>query len=356
MTSSTTENLKTNLDWALHFASLGWRVHPLHHIKANGQCSCGKDAKKHKAGKHPRLAKGWQKKSTTDSVEIHHWWSKWPDANIGIVAGVGSKLVVIDVDDESALQTAFDSYAGLEDYFKTYTVKSGNGYHFYFQTTESIRKKIGTSALGKGIDVIGELAYVVAPPSNHVNGNYYEYIGGEIQPLPKMLYDLITNEPKREDAFHGDIPEGRRNESLTTIAIAAKRGGLSKPKLETKLLEENAIRCKPPLETEEVLQIVKSICSDGKQSFKTVWQIYVTRLPIHEKQRIILINLSHYMDKDGRNCYPTQDQMREDLGYSEKTLRKYIKLSEAGGLIQIYHRVGTQHQGRNHGYIAILPE
>jgi putative DNA primase/helicase len=39
----------------------------------------------------------YQKQRTTEE-EIKVWWSKWPDANVGIVTGAISGLVVIDLD------------------------------------------------------------------------------------------------------------------------------------------------------------------------------------------------------------------------------------------------------------------
>jgi hypothetical protein len=33
-----------------------------------------------------------------DSEEIKHWFDQWPDANIGVVTGAISGIVVLDVD------------------------------------------------------------------------------------------------------------------------------------------------------------------------------------------------------------------------------------------------------------------
>ena len=40
----------------------------------------------------------FQKRLPTEA-EILEWWSKWPDANIGIVTGIISGIAVIDLDD-----------------------------------------------------------------------------------------------------------------------------------------------------------------------------------------------------------------------------------------------------------------
>jgi len=49
-------------------------------------------------GKHP-LYTGWYKNSTTDVEQIKKWWTKTPNANIGIPTGEKSGWLVLDVDD-----------------------------------------------------------------------------------------------------------------------------------------------------------------------------------------------------------------------------------------------------------------
>lgn len=361
MNFSNVERLHSEkLDYALSYASRGWRVHPLYHVKVDGNCSCNRYIKSqaHKKGKHPRLRK-WQKKATTNPSQIRKWWTVWPDANIGIVCGKESNLLVIDVDfnngGEKSLKQAFVTYPDLEVAFNTYSVKTGAGRHFYYQYEEGIRNSNGTTTLGKGIDIRAESGYVVAPPSNHVSGNLYEYQGGEVNPIPEILIGLLKDS-KINASQEMVVPEGQRNTTLTTLAIDKHRNGLPRNKLETYLLEENATRCKPPLNTDEVLSIVKSITKGSSQSLKTIWQIAVTRSQIlSDKRKIILLNLSHYMDADGRNCFPTQDQMEDDLGITRKTIGNHLKEAASDGWITPYPRPSTKHHGRNYGYIAQLP-
>ena len=90
------------LDWALAYASYGFRVFPLHSVR-NERCTCGHDCGKD-AAKHPRVAGGF-KAATTDAEQIKAWWAKWPDANVGIATGRASRLVVFDVDGTKGLTT-----------------------------------------------------------------------------------------------------------------------------------------------------------------------------------------------------------------------------------------------------------
>ncbi len=64
--------------------------------------------------------------------QIQRWWRRWPDANVGIVTGAVSGLVVLDVDPRKG---GGDLLAALEDVHGSLprTVESltgGGGQHF----------------------------------------------------------------------------------------------------------------------------------------------------------------------------------------------------------------------------------
>jgi len=61
--------------------------------------------------------------------EITNWFTKWPDANIGIITGKISNLVVFDLDSDDAVQYAEDE-GGFPD---TVKAKTGKGHHVYVQ-------------------------------------------------------------------------------------------------------------------------------------------------------------------------------------------------------------------------------
>ena len=152
------------LDEALQYAGRGWRVFPLHHI-VNSKCSCGRSCAS--PGKHPRV-KGGFKAATTDVAQITAWWSKWPEANIGIATGAG--LTVVDLDGPEGAAQLATMVAENEPLPRTLTAQTGRGYHLYFRA-----EGLGSSARGK-VHIRGEGGYVVAPPSNHLSGNHYKWI------------------------------------------------------------------------------------------------------------------------------------------------------------------------------------
>ena len=104
--------------------------------------------------------------------EVIKWFSDWPDANIGIVTGKISNLVVFDLDSTAAVEYA-ESEGGFPD---TPKVKTGKGYHIYmrhpgFEIRNSVNKKLD-------IDIRADGGYAVAPPSIHGSGCQYQWESG----------------------------------------------------------------------------------------------------------------------------------------------------------------------------------
>ena len=80
---------------AVYYAQKGWSVLPIHSPR-KGICSCGNRSCE-SASKHPRTTHG-VRNASTDPVIIKGWWESWPDANVGIVTGMNSGLIALDVD------------------------------------------------------------------------------------------------------------------------------------------------------------------------------------------------------------------------------------------------------------------
>jgi KaiC/GvpD/RAD55 family RecA-like ATPase len=164
-----------SLDYALHYAAQGFRVFPVFEITPAGACACGKAECPEKSwGKHPRIG-DHLRAATHDVATVSAWWAQWPTANIGIVTGKGSGLVVIDID---AAEThdgkdGLASLASLPSMPRTFMVATGGkGYHLYFRAPD-LYVGSGSGKLGIGIDHRGENGYVLAPPSNHRTGGVY---------------------------------------------------------------------------------------------------------------------------------------------------------------------------------------
>lgn len=256
------------LHCTLAYAGKGWPVFPLHTIR-DGKCSCS-NPKCKSPGKHPKIEGGFQN-ATTDKTQVKKWWSKWPDANIGIRTGKESRLFVLDLDHkDNPEKDGIRSMAVLVE-------KSGNlpqtpkvltgsrGEHHYFKMPDL---DIGNSSskLAAGIDIRANGGYVVAPPSLHISSNEYKWLIDPKAPLadvPKWILAALDEKVRRKGAkakrSTGNIEEGKRNDTLISIAGSLRQRGLELEDIETELQQINTARCKPPLDKDEVVGIAESI-------------------------------------------------------------------------------------------------
>ena len=168
------------LEAALYYANVGWPVFPVWGSTEEGGCACRKGLDCPRPAKHPITDRGF-KDATTDRETIRRWWTRWPQANIGMPTGRRSGLLVIDVDSG---KEGFENLAALihcyGEWPETLTVRTGGeGMHFLFRypPDTEIRNDEGRK-LGSGIDVRGEGGYVLLPPSVHATRRAYEWVEG----------------------------------------------------------------------------------------------------------------------------------------------------------------------------------
>src|SRR5512139_2012509 len=111
----------------------------------------------------------YQKRLPTES-EVRSWWSKWPDANVGLVTGKVSGLCVFDQDDDKAIEY-FDSLLP-ESMLMPMTSTPRDGRHCYFKCpADAPTNKAMIN--GYKLDFRGEGGYILAPPSRNGNGKGY---------------------------------------------------------------------------------------------------------------------------------------------------------------------------------------
>jgi len=194
--------------------------------------------------------------------QINDWWTRWPNANIGMITGRISGLVVVDTDSNEATSRFLSAYPEAQ---VTLQAETGRGRHFYFKWEVDIRNDAGR-ILGEGIDVRGEGGFVILPPSLHSNGKRYGWLNlneSEPQPLAQGLRDALTRHTTgRDNSQHesvGRIQEGERNDCLTSLAGTMRRRGMSPEAITAALLAENVQRCDPPLPESEVKRISDSV-------------------------------------------------------------------------------------------------
>lgn len=190
----------THLDHALAYLAQGWSVIP---IKPST--------------KLPSIAswKEYQTRLPTEA-EIKKWWTATPSANIALVCGKISGVIVVDIDPKSGGTTE-----GLALPPTLCSRTGGGGQHlFYKWNSNVIGAKVGVKA---GIDIRSEASYVVLPPSLHASGNTYEWIneGDEMAEPPQWLYKIEEEQSAKTDwevFFKDNKSEGVRNMSATQLA------------------------------------------------------------------------------------------------------------------------------------------
>lgn len=351
------------------YLSLGWYVLPVHSVE-DARCSCG-NIKCGSKGKHPMTRSG-VKDATTNSGMARQWWSKWPNANIAIATGKKSDIVVIDIDprnggDETLAKLIND----IGQLPKTVVANTGGGgQHIYFKYPV-VDIKGGNNKLGKGIDIKSDGGYVVAAPSVHASGEIYQWQTGcgpddiEVAELPASIIQLLVGTPKKlakYDVVPDVIKQGQRNSLLFQEACSLRAKGRNRINIETLLNEINETRCDPPLDCDELSKIVRSACKyeKGKTLPLHIWRD-VIRSNLGPgggsgaSMRHILVNLSFYMNGDGLNCYPTQDDIADETGYTVPHVSKILKQAEILGWIKKVSHKGKGQAWRNLAYKPLLP-
>jgi putative DNA primase/helicase len=260
------------LEMALKYAEIGIPVIPLHGIKEDGSCTCRNGSSCTSKGKHP-IFNGWHSIATTDKDTITKWWSKYPNANIGIPTGEKSGWLVLDIDTkyegDKTLETLEMLYDDLPPTVTAITGSGGEHRMFKYPAGLRIPNKVN---FAKGLDTRSNGGLIVASPSTHASGNSYRWKEGcspfEIEPadVPNWLLNLMMGggDKARDNSTTTEnstkqISEGSRNNHLTSLAGTLRRKGMSEEGILAALLVENNANCEPPLEDREVMVIAKSI-------------------------------------------------------------------------------------------------
>jgi hypothetical protein len=185
-------------DAAVGYAARGIPVLPLHYplphpsglqpvagdpqpAVERASCSC-RDLGCAQVGKHPlgALVPHGVKDATTNRARVLAWWTRHPQANIGLATG--HRFDVLDIDGPAGAQA-------IRELATTHGVHStgplvrtgGGGWHFYLAPTG-----LGNAhpAGLQHVDWRGRGGYVVAPPSHHASGHPYHWMTGRDLAVP----------------------------------------------------------------------------------------------------------------------------------------------------------------------------
>jgi len=293
--------LKTLAGYALAYAKLGWSVIP---IQTKGKRSKVKWEK-------------FQKERPTED-QIKGWWKKWPKANIGIITGSISDIIVMDIDSQKGREEYIAAFSELHNTISQTSGKPG-AIHLLFKHPQD-KEYANMAGIYKDVDVRADGGYIVAAPSIHENGTQYKW---NIDPTEMGLDDLMdlpgdvkskltTNNSDGEavsknpegwvqEALMG-VPEGKRNDTCAKLAgyfLRAFHGDIEQTKI---VLETWNERNEPPLDWKRVVRTIKSVADrEGREELgKTVGEkiekIQILKYPPPDntrRYRVFLSNNSH---------------------------------------------------------------
>jgi bifunctional DNA primase/polymerase-like protein/primase-like protein len=239
---------------AVRYLARGWSVLPLR-----------------PGDKRPLIRWETLQQARPDAVTLARWFAHSPDANIGIVTGEISNLIVLDVDPKHG---GDDSFEELERRFEKLpdTVEAqtgGGGRHLYFTHPGGFVPN--RAGLKQGIDLRGDGGYVVAPPSRHPSGQLYAWARGHspddmaVAVLPRWLLFAGGDVRARralEDWRHlvrEGVKEGERNSTIASLTGHLLWHRVDPQVALELLLAWNRVRCRPPLDDDEVARVVASI-------------------------------------------------------------------------------------------------
>lgn len=224
-------------------------------------------------GKRPLVLWEQFQHARASAAEVGRWFRRWPNANVGVVTGSISGIIVLDVDAKhggaASLRALEKRYAPLPE---TVTALSGGGgRHYYF--THPGSELHNRAGIAKGLDLRGDGGMIVAPPSIHPSGRPYAWQDTHapdeiaLARLPAWLLALARGGsagtghplPYWRSLVRRGVGEGERNSTIASLAGHLLWHDVDPDVVLELLLSWNQARCRPPLSDDEVAQTVQSI-------------------------------------------------------------------------------------------------
>ncbi|MGI9413593.1 MAG: bifunctional DNA primase/polymerase [Hyphomicrobiales bacterium] len=246
----------SHLDAALAYLEHGWAVIPA-------------------AERAKRPIIRWQayQAGPPSKAQIYGWFKLWPKANLSVVTGKVSGIVVLDVDPghggAASLAAIEDRHGPLPETVEAKT--GGGGRHIYFAYPDrEVRNRAG---LAPGLDLRGDGGVIIVPPSVHPSGKRYRWRPrhgpDEIALAPMPIWLLESRFGGDERAGHpvaywralaqSPVAQGKRNATIASFTGHLLWHEVDPDVILELMLAWNRTRCTPPIEDDEVIRTVRSI-------------------------------------------------------------------------------------------------
>jgi putative DNA primase/helicase len=201
--------------------------------------------------KIPLTGEGGFKNASFHADQIVEWWTKYPDAQIGLPTGEVNHLFVVDVDGPDG-ERAVEKMQLPE----TRTVQTRPGrYQLWFRQPEGGKSRCTIGELGRQLDTRGDGGYIVAPPSvHHITRQPYRVL--KDLPWASAPVGLLDPHPRgtSQPSTVNSIPQGQRHRKMLSIAGALWARDLSREIVLDQLQTANRL-CVPPLDAGEIQKI-----------------------------------------------------------------------------------------------------
>ncbi|MBT8362007.1 MAG: bifunctional DNA primase/polymerase [Deltaproteobacteria bacterium] len=200
--------------------------------------------------------------------EVESWFESHPDANIGLVTGSVSGVIVIDSDSPEATKWMRESIPKAVLYQKT-----GNGWHALYKSNGQPVPNSASLIYDKA-DIRGDGGYIVIAPSVHPNGKKYELtspFGLGWEDLTPFPYELLKGKEKKikEKVSLEPVDQGARDDTLARIAGRYCAKGMDEQEVLTMLIGANS-KYNPPLPQSDLERIVTSIFKADERTFADI--------------------------------------------------------------------------------------
>lgn len=236
--------------------------------------------------------------------EVTQWFTENPFANIAIITGKISNLVVFDLDSQKAMEYATER-GGFP---KTPRSKTGKGSHIFMKYPgighigNQVKKELT-------IDIRADGGYVVAPPSIHGSGGQYQWEEGasifDLEPTectgwmleylrgisnqssenkkdkePKAASRNERNESEKRqpqdmwvEVIRSGCSEGERNQTATRLIGHFLKKGIDESEAWELIITWN-LKNKPPIDLNELRKTFESVkVMESKNDHRSIIEI-----------------------------------------------------------------------------------
>jgi hypothetical protein len=154
-----------------------------------------------KTGKAPDI--GLWKKFQTDPPgyrDYQRWAHESPGANVGLITGNNSGVVVFDEDTADKLEPKLRMILDNTPTLRAQSGRNGGGRHYYFVRPRHGKYKLLGEVKSKAVpggEFKADGSWIILPPSVHYTGRQYRWENAEapIAPLPEALYPFFGIDP-----------------------------------------------------------------------------------------------------------------------------------------------------------------